>query len=381
MFKIDIIGFNNAIDVCSRACASCYKTKLPDTNEGKLDYIKRRIKSGHTSVIEHSNICMTITFVDISKYMKDMLLILSYCRYLNVSVYEEDNATVFIISGSARGFIYLFDKANDEMINSSRYSNYIDDICSAMLSKIINTISWGKAFFEHIEYYNEFRYSLDTEKEDSKEYFLKEEMEIYNIKAKDMSERLFGVDYKYPEIIDIGVGFLKLLELYKDGKLSKNDILKTSTISVRFVNASRTTTHQLVRHRNAITQQSQRYVDYSNSTFTIPNMELYKNALYTAEGFEKNPISFEQICKLEFYRSLKLYKDLVSQGVLKEDARAILPNNTNCYELYMTFTFDNFFKFIELRTDVHAQEEIRKYAICLDKIITPDIREIFYSHL
>ena len=47
----------------------------------------------------------------------------------------------------------------------------------------------------------------------------------------------------------------------------------------------------------------------------------------------------------------------------REDARAYLPNNIRCNKLYMTFTWRNFFSFLHLREEAHAQAEIRKYAI------------------
>ena len=45
----------------------------------------------------------------------------------------------------------------------------------------------------------------------------------------------------------------------------------------------------------------------------------------------------------------------------KQDARAILPNNVST-KLYMTFTFTNLIKFLELRTAKGAQAEIRNIA-------------------
>jgi thymidylate synthase (FAD) len=56
-----------------------------------------------------------------------------------------------------------------------------------------------------------------------------------------------------------------------------------------------------------------------------------------------------------------IYGDMISQGVKAEDARAVLTQNT-----YTTFwasvDLNNLLKFITLRTDSHAQWEIRQYA-------------------
>ena len=64
---------------------------------------------------------------------------------------------------------------------------------------------------------------------------------------------------------------------------------------------------------------------------------------------------------------ISIYPQLVEQGLLKEDARAFLPNNTES-SLYMTFTLLGIIKFLELRTDSHAQKEIQLIA---NEIIAP----------
>ena len=66
---------------------------------------------------------------------------------------------------------------------------------------------------------------------------------------------------------------------------------------------------------------------------------------------------------------MSIYPLLLSQGVKKEDARAFLPSNVNCGRLYMTFTISSLIKFLELRTDKHAQLEIRKYALVINSVI------------
>jgi thymidylate synthase ThyX len=62
---------------------------------------------------------------------------------------------------------------------------------------------------------------------------------------------------------------------------------------------------------------------------------------------------------------MDIYPQLVTQGLKKEDARAFLPSNVQCRRLYMTFTYYTFDMFLTLRTDPHAQSEIRKYANAL----------------
>ena len=55
------------------------------------------------------------------------------------------------------------------------------------------------------------------------------------------------------------------------------------------------------------------------------------------------------------------YESLLSKGVAREQARAILPVGTYT-EFYWTVNARSLFNFLALRTDENAQEEIRDYA-------------------
>ena len=64
--------------------------------------------------------------------------------------------------------------------------------------------------------------------------------------------------------------------------------------------------------------------------------------------------------------SLKLYNDLMSRGICREQARGILPQNLYT-EYYGTVNLSNLIKFIDLRTHDGAQWEIQKVGeACLE---------------
>tara|TARA_E500000331_G_C17258823_1_gene714312 strand:+ start:835 stop:1548 length:714 start_codon:yes stop_codon:yes gene_type:complete len=64
--------------------------------------------------------------------------------------------------------------------------------------------------------------------------------------------------------------------------------------------------------------------------------------------------------------SLKLFEDLISSGVCREQARGVLPQNLYT-EYYGTTNLNNLMKFIDLRTHDGAQWEIQQVAnACLD---------------
>ena len=156
---------------------------------------------------------------------------------------------------------------------------------------------------------------------------------------------------------------------------NKRDVYDFLSVTVLFKNMSRTCTHQLVRHRNAITQESQRYVNYSGASFASPDRftDRYdSNTKYKFEfGGNKYSMTLADIGKAE----IGIYKDLtnkslneeegIKQALLKEDARAFLPSNVECGKIFMTFTFSSLFMFFILRVDTAAQAEIRTFASSL----------------
>jgi len=67
---------------------------------------------------------------------------------------------------------------------------------------------------------------------------------------------------------------------------------------------------------------------------------------------------------------IKLYNDLLTDGVAPEQARAILPQGTYT-EFVWTGSLYAFARIYKLRIDSHAQWEIQEYAKAIDKLIAP----------
>lgn len=109
---------------------------------------------------------------------------------------------------------------------------------------------------------------------------------------------------------------------------------------------SRACSHQLVRHRTlSFAQQSQRYCNYTGDKFG-------------------NSISFIKSCVPENTKDLlqeieNTYFKLIENKAKPEDARQILPNCT-ATEICITGTKEDWKKFCALRSDSHAQKEIRE---------------------
>jgi len=87
-----------------------------------------------------------------------------------------------------------------------------------------------------------------------------------------------------------------------------------------------------------------------------------------------NPALHEYI-KMHIDDSLMLYNTLVDNGVCREQARMVLPQNMMT-TFWATVDLRNLLHFLELRDDDHAQKEIREYAKAIKQLIEPYIPHV-----
>jgi thymidylate synthase (FAD) len=77
---------------------------------------------------------------------------------------------------------------------------------------------------------------------------------------------------------------------------------------------------------------------------------------------------------LEFSnKALQLYKRLIANGVAREQARDILPQNMYS-EAYWTVSLQGVMHFLDQRLKKDAQHEIRSYAKCVYNLISEDLK-------
>ncbi len=127
---------------------------------------------------------------------------------------------------------------------------------------------------------------------------------------------------------------------------------------------SRACSHQLVRHRIAsYSQESQRYVDMSDPALVIPDAiaeDPHARAVW--DGFVENVKS--------------AYQELRESGVLKEDARFVLPNAAET-RIIVTMNFRELLHFFRLRITPEAQWEIRRLALKMLELLAPHAPAVF----
>ena len=342
----DFIYANDYINIVHDACSICYGRNTERTYDERRDYIRRR--SNHESIMEHSNVIINYTIDE--SLLSEALEVLEYAKYLTYRVKYIDKKVFILVAGSIRGYkevIRNIKNTDNKFYRAFLNSMYYIDEC------------FMKDFIEdEIMNFYDFKTVIETENHFDK------------IKLKRSS--IINID-------DIKLVYSRIMSLALPFELE--DLLNMCTTTIKFEEVSRVITQQLTRHRAGITQASQRYINYSNAKFFSPDM--FKPDKY--EKDKKYEISFmdtkvEATLQELGQAIISIYPQLVEQGLLKEDARAFLPNNTES-SLYMTFTLWGLFKFLELRTDKHAQKEIQLIALEIEEVAKERWGDNIYDYL
>lgn len=360
-----VLYANNMTNIVYPACAACYGIS-EDKNakyEERLDYIGRRVKTKHTSILEHNNVIVQ-AFIplkdtdnlassvlnhnsniepelsDIDITTQDIITLTSQvtdvCKYLTKYtdiIKDSDEIPIMrlTIGGSIRGFRYIFE--NIENRNNKLFISIF-----RVLKRVVPSV-----FF--IDFINDGV------------------MEDYS--TIDIDKRLIkNIPQRVLNNIEDPKGYINIENMDNLNhisdliKLDKEKCFDFVSVTVNFKNMSRIITQQVIRHRNGITQESQRYVNYTGAMFNSPYQ--FKDK-YDPDKVYQTMIGDYNMSQLGSIM-MSVYDDLVKQGVDKEDARGYLPENVQCGKLYMTFNLRTLLVFLQLRLDSHAQAEVRMYA-------------------
>lgn len=341
-----VVNTNDMINLTYLPSKSCYASKIAGDIETKLKYIQARVRESHESVIEHAYVCLLLSIK--KDDAADFVQVANGFRYLNVETTMDETHIYILIGGGLRAYKHLIRETLDQtnriifMVKDCLYS------CSyqAFFIDLINGGAMRPSFIDAIDEDTVPCIPLKTSDEDR--------VEILNI---DSIQTIYDTVKKY--------GF------------AMEQCLSMASITILFKDMSRVITQQLTRHRNAITQESQRYVNYSNTKFNDPTKfkpEKYadKEDCYTVNALGTTISASTQHLGDEL---CSIYSQLVDQGMEKEDARGYLPQNNQSSKVYMTFTYRTLLQFLKLRTDSHAQAEIRQYANIIDEALRAYLKD------
>ena len=345
-----LVGTSRGVDICAEACACCWDKQIPDDYAGRAEYIGKRTRTGHTSILEHSNFVIYMKMPE--GYLFDLTNFLTWSVYLHTKIEKLSDGTYGVLIGSTyRGFREIF--------------YHVDDIGNAVYKAFIGALyvhAPSAAFEDFFDIFLNKNSFIDAEPDPA--YVL---TTMYEDPDADTDYfKIVGMDS-----INILMHNMMVIDPEFAKKLDTHDLINFVSVTVMFKNMSRTCTHQAVRHRDAVTQESQRYVDYSEAKFSNP--AIFKpgkydiDHKYTVRFGTSGPLqmTLDEIGEAMTNIYGMLSNPTITGGkyaLLKEDARGYLPGNIQCRKLYMTFTYKMLFAFLKLREANGAQAEIRMYA-------------------
>ena len=350
-----LVHNNKMIDIIHRAGKMCVNADPFVDSDKQAKYIENIMRKGHTSISEHSNIIMVVEVT--KKRISDLIELTPYFKYLNFKIYNNNSkdilpqdaeTMILLLGGSIRAYKHIFENfvgEDNKVLSMIKHELEINishqlfpELVAAGVMSIRDTIKTDKEIIKNFDIIND-------------EYF-----DIIS----------------YDHIEDI---MTRIRELCLDPDMIRyNDLLDMCTITVIFKKISRPIANQLVRHRNAITQESQRYVSCTGKDFLHPDGVDIDTTKIRVNGEE---LSLKQYVD----NSSSVYGQLVEVRKLKkEQARAYTLASMNT-KVMVTFTYRNLIKFLELRTDLSTQPDFQIIAKRLESqfknIVTPLIGDIY----
>lgn len=353
---VEVIHVNPNVYLAHRAARICIGKGVDDDFNKRMKHLEGIIGvNKHETISEHTNsiVLLKIKNEYIDHNYCDYTEILYNMKYCNCVVKAIGYMQYLLIGGSARAFMHIIRETRPENV-------FLDYIKRAMYS------SFEKCFFKSLIDSN----LLD---EDKCTYLPTSEVSLVESKVTQVKDNhedtnVENFDAEATSILDpielendhVDIVYMSpinaICEKIKSYGFTLADVYKLATISFVFHDISRSCSHQLVRHRNAISQESQRYVSQENTGFVDP-IELNKADKYSDRRYREVLEKTKSIVNKGLYE----YKWLLEHKVAKEDARAFLPTNVTT-KLMMTMTYVNYAYFLNLRLDKAAQTEIRNLA-------------------
>lgn len=130
---------------------------------------------------------------------------------------------------------------------------------------------------------------------------------------------------------------------------------------------------QWFRHRwSSFNEISGRYTVFDDEEFYVPGKKrvqekVNKQGSVVAETTDDEHRAFADRVRAETERAIAAYRELLAEGTAKELARIVLPLNMYT-QFYWSVNARSLMNFIKLRSDLHAQYEIRCYSEAIREI-------------
>ncbi|MEY4393488.1 MAG: Thymidylate synthase ThyX [Planctomycetota bacterium] len=163
-------------------------------------------------------------------------------------------------------------------------------------------------------------------------------------------------------------------------EVGHGSVLEHAVWNFVFTGVSRSLTHELVRHRAGMgySQLSQRYVDESIAEYVEPpcianDPESHKVWLETVQAAHTGYVRLVELLAEKFKNEPD---KTLRRKLARQAARSVLPNATET-KIFVTANARSLRHFIEMRGNRHAEDEIRRLAIQVLKILQVEAPNLF----
>ncbi|MCI0585630.1 MAG: FAD-dependent thymidylate synthase [Planctomycetes bacterium] len=157
-------------------------------------------------------------------------------------------------------------------------------------------------------------------------------------------------------------------------------VLEHAVFDLILTGVSRSFTHELVRHRAGFgySQLSQRYVNESDADFVEPDCIAEDPALdrIFRETIDACRKAYDTLVERLVVRFESVEDKTLRRKLARQAARSVLPNSTET-KIFVSGNARGWRHFIELRSDEHADVEIRKVAIAVLKVLRGEAPNLF----
>lgn len=198
-------------------------------------------------------------------------------------------------------------------------------------------------------------------------------VELLNITNEpiELIYKAFRICYSKDRVSEMKLPSDEEMCIFIKDKLDINHESPLEHVSMTFLveDVSRSLLAQLTRHRTGkFSVQSQRYVNSKNFSFVMPEEvtiddDIREYTEFCLDSIQGMVVTLETNLRAELGLTLK---------EAQEVARCLLPNATTC-NLIVTFDLRNFRHFFAERNCIHAQDEIRRLANRMMKLVTEQI--------
>jgi thymidylate synthase (FAD) len=159
-------------------------------------------------------------------------------------------------------------------------------------------------------------------------------------------------------------------------------VLEHAVWSLLITGASRSFTHELIRHRHfSYSQLSQRYVDESDSAFIEPDVIAADPELHATwtEAVNTTRAAYDRLVAGLLEKFPDVADKTLRRKLARQAARSVLPNATET-KIFVTGNARALRHFIELRGSEHADVEIRKVAVAVLKLMQHEAPAMFADY-